>query len=69
MVSDPPDGCGQRGGGGGLTFQPDDRGAVEVQQGGQGAAVRVVLQQVLHQGERGGVPLMSMLLPVAGLKP
>lgn len=66
MVSDPPGGCGRRGG---LTFQPDDRGAVEVQQGGQGAAVRVVLQQVLHQGERGGVPLVSVLLPIAGLKP
>lgn len=51
------------------TFQSDDRGAVEVQQGGQGTAVRVVLQQVLHQGERGSAPLLRVLFPVASLKP
>lgn len=40
-----------------------------MQQGGQGAAVCVVLQQVFHQGERWGAPLLSMLPPVASLKP
>lgn len=51
------------------TFQSDDCGAVEVQQGGQGTAVGVVLQQVLHQGERGRAPLLSLLFPTASLKP
>lgn len=51
------------------TFQSDDCGAVEVQQGGQGTAVCVVLQQVLHQGERGSTPLLSVLFPIASLKP
>lgn len=35
---------------GGPTFQSDGLWAVEVQQGGEGAAFRVVLQQVFHQG-------------------
>lgn len=52
-----------------LTFQSDNLRAVEVQQGGQGTAVCVVLQQVLHQGERWSAPLLSMLHPVASLKP
>lgn len=52
-----------------LTFQSDDCGAVEVQQGGQGTAVCVVLQQILHQGERGSAPLLSVLFPIASLKP
>lgn len=52
-----------------LTFQSDDLWAVEVQQGGQGAAVCVVLQQVFHQGERWSAPLLRMLPPVASLKP
>lgn len=52
-----------------LTFQSDDCGAVEVQQGGEGTAVGVVLQQVLHQGERGSAPLLSVLFPIASLKP
>lgn len=52
-----------------LTFQSDDRGAVGVQQGGQGTAVCVVLQQVLHQGEQGSAPLLSLLLLIASLKP
>lgn len=39
-----------------------------MQQRGQRAAVRVVLQQVLHQGERRSAPLLSVLLPVARLK-
>lgn len=51
-----------------LTFQPDGLWAVKVQQGSEGAAVCVVLQQVLHQGERRNAPL-SMLPPVPGLKP
>lgn len=51
-----------------LTFQPDGLWAVKVQQGSEGAAVCVILQQVLHQGERRNAPL-SMLLPVPGLKP
>lgn len=53
----------------GPTFQSDGLRAVEVHQCGQGTAVRVVLQQVLHQGERRGVPLLGELLPVASLKP
>lgn len=52
-----------------LTFQSDDCGAVEVQQGGQGTAVCVVLQQILHQGERRSAPLLSVLFPIARLKP
>lgn len=51
-----------------LTFQSDDCGAIEVQQSGQGTAVCVVLQQVLHQGERGSAPLVSVLFPIASLK-
>lgn len=51
------------------TFQSDGLWAVEVQQGGQGTAVCVVLQQVLHQGERWSAPLLGMLPPVASLKP
>lgn len=50
-----------------LTFQTEDLRAVEVQQRGQGAAVCVVLQQVLHQGERWSAPLL--LPPVVSLKP
>lgn len=64
-----PGGCGQCWKRAHPTFQSDDCGAVEVQQGGQGTAVRVVLQQVLHQGERGSAPLLSVLFPVASLKP
>lgn len=51
-----------------LTFQSDSLRAVEVQQGGEGAAICVVLQQVFHQGERWSVPLLDMLPPVASLK-
>lgn len=40
-----------------------------MQQGGQDTAVGVVLQQVLHQRERGSASLLSMLLPVASLRP
>lgn len=51
------------------TFQSDSLWAVEVQQGGEGAAFCVVLQQVFHQGERWSIPLLDMLPPVASLKP
>lgn len=50
------------------TFQSDGLRAVEVQQGSEGAAVCIILQEVLHQGEWRNVPL-SMLSPVPGLKP
>lgn len=52
-----------------FTFQSDGLRAVEVQQRGEGAAVRVVLQQVLHQGERRSASLLSVLFPVASLQP
>lgn len=52
-----------------FTFQSDGLRAVEVQQRGEGAAVRVVLQQALHQGERRSASLLSVLLPVASLQP
>lgn len=51
-----------------LTLQPDDAGAVEVDEGGQGAAVGPVLQQVLHQRDAGQLLQQRRLLPVASLR-
>lgn len=51
-----------------LTLQPHDAGAVEVDEGGQRAAVAAVLQQVLHQRDAGRVPQQRLLLPVPRLR-
>ncbi|TNN67811.1 hypothetical protein EYF80_021965 [Liparis tanakae] len=72
QISAPPgEGSGTQGrdGGVGPTFQSDGLWAVDVQQGGQSTAVRVVLQQVLHQGERRRAPLLGRIPPVESLKP
>lgn len=52
-----------------FTFQSDGLGAIVVQQRRERAAVRVVLQQVLHQGERRSASVLRVLFPVASLQP
>lgn len=51
-----------------LTLEPDDPGAVEVDEGRQGAAVGAVLQQVPHGRDAGRLPEQAVLLPVASLQ-
>lgn len=53
---------------GGRTSEADDGGAVEVQQGGEGAAICAVLQEVVHRGDPGNRPGQSLLLPIPCLE-